>query len=203
MLLQRAGEPDPPVNSFAVAKALGFRVFASPMAGARLVGATIEVCAKYRRERQQFHVAHELAHVGLRWCGLEANETSCDYVAGAVLLPRREFDRDLKETAWDVRALRAKHVNASAEVIARRIVTMRDAVACIFDNGKLKTRVVSPWLPEGYRRISAFERSLADEVLENGATVHAGNLVWGFAVFSGNWRRVITVCEAEQLALRY
>jgi hypothetical protein len=53
------------------------------------------------------------------------------------------------------------------------------------------------------QKISAFERELARSVLEQGDTIEAGPLLWGFAVFSGAWRRVITVCEAEQLVLRY
>lgn len=203
-LLERAGEPDPPISAVAIAKTLGYRVYASPLPGARLCGTTIEVCGGYRKERQHFHVAHELAHVALRTAGEEDSESAADYVGAAIMLPRRAFDRDLKESAWDMRELRAKHVNCSAEVIARRIVTMRDAAVCIFDNGKLKTRVFSPWLSDGFRRISSFEKDLAERVLESGETEKAGELLWGFPVFSDDgWRRVITVCEAEQLGFRY
>ena len=204
-LLERAGEPEPPISAFAVAKALGYRVYSSPAVGARMLGDTIEVCGRYRRERRHFRVAHELAHTVMdpQIIDRQQRERAADYVAGAVLLPRDDFDRDLRATGWDLRVLRAKHVNASAEVIVRRIVEMRDAVACIFDEGRLKTRVWSPWLGEGYRKISKFERELAAKVLSSGRTTRADNLLWGFPVFEGSKRRVAVVCEAEQLGFRY
>lgn len=202
-LHQELGDPAAPIDAFALAGACGLRVVAAPIATARLLGDVIEVNARARRQRQHGMIAHELGHWAAKRAGDPDTEYAADMIGAALLLPRREFDGDLRATGWDLRALRAKHINCSAELIARRIVSLRDACVAIWDNGKLKARVASPWLPEGFARISGFERELAAEVLSSGATIERGNLLWGFAVFSGAWKRVITVCEAEQLALRY
>jgi hypothetical protein len=202
-LSRELGDPDPPISAFGLAALCGLRVVAGTRGSARLVDSYIEVDTTVRPERQHGLVAHELGHWALRRAGEVDTEQAASYVGAALLLPRRQFMRDLSATRWDLRALRAKHVNCSAELIARRIVTVRDAVVSVWDNGKLKTRLASPWLPDGLRRMSRFERELAAQVLATGETVEAGALVWGFAVFDGIHHRVITVCEAEQLALRY
>lgn len=202
-LLRDVGEPEPPMDAFGLAELFGLQVVYCPGSRARLVGETVYVPAKARLERQQGLCAHELGHWALRECGEEDSEQAASFVGSALMLPRAHFERDLRATHWDLRALRAKHVHCSAELIARRIVALRDACVSVWDNGRLKARVASPWLPEGYHRISVFERELAGQVLASGDTCRAGDLVWGFAVFFGAWKRVITVCEAEQLALRY
>jgi hypothetical protein len=201
-LLEELGDPDPPMNALSLARACGLRVVETSGPGARLVDDTIEVPARARPVRLHGLVAHELGHWALARAGERSDEFSADYVAGALMLPRTAFDRDLRATGWDLRELRAKHVHCSAELIARRIVNVRDAVVGVWDNGKLKTRVHSPWLAEGHATMSTFERELAAEVLASGETVEVGALLWGVAVFQGAWKRVITVCEAEQLALR-
>lgn len=202
-VLEELGRPDPPMNAFSLANALGIKVVASNVRSASLAGNVIFVSTHARDVRQHGLIAHELGHWALIQADQPDTEVAASYVGAALMLPRTHFDRDLHATSWDLRELRAKHVHCSAELIARRIVALRDAVVSIWDNGRLKTRIASPWLPEGYRRISTFELELAERVLEDGDTVQAGKLAWGFAVFSESWRRVITVCEAEQLALRY
>lgn len=202
-VLAGLGDPDPPMNAFSIAGALGIKVVSADIRAAKLVGDTILLAKGAREVRQHGLIAHELGHWALLKAGNEDPESAASYVGAALMLPQRPFSVDLRATGWDVRALRAKHVHCSAEMIARRIVALRDAVVAVWDQGKLTTRIVSPWLPEGYRRISKFERDLAAEVLASGETINAGNLLWGFAVFEGDYKRVITVCEAEQLGLRY
>lgn len=202
-VLQEIGDPDPPMNAFSLANAVGLKVVELNIKSACLAGDTILVSARARPVRQHGLIAHELGHWALMQAGEDDPESSASYVGAALMLPQRGFSADLRATGWDVRELRAKHVHCSAEMIARRIVALRDAVVAIWDNGKLTTRVVSPWLPEGYRRISSFERDLAAQVLATGETVQAGSLLWAFALFDGPYRRVITCCEAEQLAIRY
>lgn len=202
-LLEEIGDPDPPIDAFQLARWCGLEVRGAAIHQAQLVGKVILLNERVRPARRHGLVAHELAHWALTRASEPSTETSADYVAGALMLPRRAFDRDLRATGWDLRELRAKHVNCSAELIARRICNMRDACVAIWDNGKLKQRIHSPWLAEGHRRMSRFERELAAQVLATGETVQAGQLLWGFAVFQGGWRRVITVCEAEQLEMRF
>jgi hypothetical protein len=202
-LLLELGDPTPPINAFELARACGLRVVSADIRHAQLMGNVIRVNTRAMRVRQHGMVAHELGHWALARAAEPQSEEAADMIGAALLLPRREFDADLRTTGWDLRLLQAKHVNCSAELIARRIVSLRDACVAIWDNGKLKARVASPWLPAGFARISGFERELAADVLASGSTTEQGNLLWGFAVFSGAWKRVITVCEAEQLALRY
>lgn len=202
-VLAELGDPDPPMNAYSIAAACGLRVVSADVRTASLVGDTILVSSRAREVRRHGLIAHELGHWALIREGFEDHEHSASHVGAALMLPQRAFSADLKRHGWDLRALRARHVHCSAEMVAKRIVVLRDAVVSIWDNGKVKERVWSPWLPEGFHRMSAFERELAASVLEQGDTIEAGPLLWGFAVFSGAWRRVITVCEAEQLALRY
>jgi hypothetical protein len=202
-VLQDLGDPDPPMNAFSLANALGLKVVETGVRTARLVGDTILLSAKARPVRQHGLIAHELGHWALMQVGQQDTEDSASYVGAALMLPQRHFSADLKATGWDLRELRAKHIHCSAEMIARRIAALRDAAVSVFDQGKLTRRIVSPWLPEGYRRVSRFERALADQALTEGEAVNAGNLTWAFPVFEGAWRRVIVVVEAEQLALRY
>lgn len=202
-LLRAVGDPDPPMDAFGLAGLCEVRVEFANIQGAKLRGDVITVSSRARPTRQHGLVAHEMGHWALQWAGEPDTEVAASYVGAALMLPRRPFLADMRATQWDVRELRAKHVNCSAELIARRIATLTDACVSIWDNGRLKSRVSSPWLPEPARRISAFERELAARVLDSGQTERAANLAWGFAVFEGDWRRVITVCEAEQLGFRY
>lgn len=202
-LLEDIGDPDPPMDAFRLASWCGLEVQAADIRHAQLVGRVVLVNQRAQRVRQHGLIAHEVAHWACRRARERFDETSVEYVAGALMLPRRQFDRDLHASAWDLRALRAKHVNCSAELIARRICNVRDACVAVWDNGKLKQRVHSPWLPRGLAKMSTFERELAADVLVRGETIEVDALLWGFAVFQGAWRRVITVCEAEQLAMRF
>lgn len=201
-LLRELGDPDPPMNAFSLARLCGLRVEFADLAGARIEGKTIYVTAKARGVRQHGLVSHELGHWAIARAKERDGEAEASYVGAALMLPRATFDQDLRATAWDLQELRAKHVHCSAELIAKRICSMRDACVSIWDNGKLKERTASPWLPVAYRRVSRFERELAALALETGETQKAGELMWAFPVFSGWWKRVITVCEAEQLSLR-
>lgn len=202
-ILSETGCDAPPVDAFELADCLGVEVRASGTGRAYRRGSAVYVPVRARRERQHGTLAHELGHVCLEQAGEPDSEDGARYLSGALMLPRRAFERDLAETSWDLRSLRARHTNASAEMIARRIVNLNDAVATIFDQGKVRTRIVSPWLPERYARITRFERELADQVLSTGEAVRGDELVWAFPIFSGFWRRVVLVAEAEQLALRF
>lgn len=201
-LLGETGCDDPPVCALELAQCCGLAVIHGTGAGAALVGDIILVPSKTRAVRRQGLIAHELGHWALARAGEPDSEEGARFLAGALMLPRRPFERDLAATSWDLRLLRARHLNASAEMIARRIVTLRDACCTIVDNGRVKARVVSPWLPERFRRLSTFERGLAALALETGETQRPDQLVWAVPVFDGQWRRVVVIAEAEQLSLR-
>jgi hypothetical protein len=197
-VLAETGCEEPPVDGFELADLCGFEV---RHGRTRRDGNVIYIDTGARRTRQHGSIAHELGHAMLVRGGEDNTEDGARYLAGALLVPRRHFDRQLR-TTWDLSRLQAVHVNASAELLARRIVSLRDATAAIFDHGKLKTRIVSPWLPERFQRLTAWERELAARTLETGETTTGDERCFAMPVFDGAWRRVIVVCEAEQLALR-
>lgn len=201
-ILSETGCDDPPVDALELADCCGVAVVEVAGVGGALSRDTIFVGRAVRRVRKHGLVAHELGHWALRRGGEDDTEDGARFLAGAFLLPRQPFDRDLRST-WDVRALQAKHVNASAELIVRRIVSMRDAVATIWDEGRLRARIVSPWVTGFGKRPTPYEHELADRVLASGEPEQADDRVWAFPFFDGRYRRVITVAEAEQLALRF
>ncbi len=170
--------------------------------GAALEGDRISYSRRAREVRQHGLIAHELGHWTLGWAGEEDTEQGARYLAGALMLPRSVFDRDLRRT-WDIEHLRAKHLNASAEMTAIRVVQLRDAAVAIFDQGKLTGRFVSPWIVDRrIDRVSRYERELAQRALEAGETIRDDDLCASTPVFDGHHRRVIVLCEYRQLALR-
>lgn len=196
---------DAPVSAYELAACCGLEVRLRRIARARLTGDVIEVSSTARPQRQHGLIAHELGHWSLQRAGADDTEDGARYLSGALMLPRRAFDRDLRETSWSIEELQRRHPNASAELIARRIVSLRDAVVSIWDEGRCTARVASAWLDEAQvgRRASRAERELVARVLDHGHTEHPAELVWGVPIFDGRHRRVVVVLEAEQLALRW
>ncbi len=151
---------DPPVDAFEIAEVCGLKVVPSLQRRASLSPqAELQYPTSEYRVRQQSIVAHQLGHWTLRWSGNDDSIKGAYWVTGALMLPKLHFDRDLRTTSWDLRVLRAKHLNVSVEMIARRIVQLRDAVVTVFDHGRVKARVASPWLRGQFKRLSRFERN--------------------------------------------
>jgi len=195
---------DAPINAMVLARAAGLELRPTIGAVGSLMGDVIRYDPTARHVRQHGQVAHELAHWALREYGEPEDdvEPAARYLAGALMLPRREFDRDLSATNWCLDSLRAKHLNPSAEMIARRITQLRDAVVTIFDQGRASKRFASPWMGESLPCLSTWERELADRALRDERTAWRGDLCYAAPVIDGGWRRVVLVCEAAQLGLR-
>ncbi len=199
-----------PVDAFALAKACEFEVRAHAGRGEkheRRDGDIIYIDPRARRQRQHMEVSHELGHWGLDRHELPQSEYGAKYLGGALLLPRREMDRDLARTAWALLKLRDIHVNASLTAIAVRTTQLRDAVATILDPcGKKKPwRITSPWINDRHlRRISAWERELAQRAYEAGEEVRGDELCYALPLLDGppHEHRVLVLCELEQLSLR-
>jgi len=204
-ILEMTGCDDPPVDAFELATCCGFELVPTKGEVGRVIGKLIHVPIGARTVRQHGQVAHELGHWALRRAREDDDHPAVRYMAGALMLPRRPFEADLRSSAWDLRTLQARHTNASAQMIVYRIVQLRDAVASIWDNGRLTTRIASPWLPKGLqgKRPSRLESRLAKECLEAGEVLQPSNLVWAWPVFSPGYKRVIVIAEAEQLSLRW
>lgn len=194
-----------PVDAYALAAACGFDVRHWSSAGAAREGDTIKVNPRVRVVRRHGLIAHELGHFALERARLEDTEQGAKYVGGALMLPARETRRDLAQTAWSIAKMRTRHVNASATAIAVRITQLRDAVATIVDpdDRVAPWRVWSPWLSDPrIQRLSPWERGLVRRAIDVGDEVRGDELCYALPLIDGTWRRVIVVCEAEQLSLR-
>jgi hypothetical protein len=193
---------DAPVSAFDLAAAYGLICIPDERGGAFLDGDDVHYDCRARPVRQHGLVAHEVAHHLLRLHGEDDSEPAARYTAGALMLPRAAYDRDLRETAWDLMRLQERHPNASAELCARRISELRDAVVTVIDHGKMKKRIGSPWMTTFPARMTALERELADAALVTGEMQSANALLAAYPFIDGTWRRVIVVAEARQLSLR-
>lgn len=199
---EATGLDDPPVDALEVAALLKFGLRYGPTA--RLDGRVIYVPRGVRPVRMQGLVMHEVAHGVLRHLGEPDDETSVDEVATRIMLPRKAFDRQLRETNWHLSDLQARNTNTSAQRIAHRITHMRDAVVSIYDNDHLTERCWSPWL-EGpnLKRVSNWERALVRECYATEQPAFGDTLVHAWPLFDGSHRRVVLVAEAEQLSFRW
>lgn len=158
-----------------------------------LLGRTIYVRETHRRQRRAFAIAHELAHWLLRAAGLPDTETNCNYLASALLLPRLDFEADLRRVGWDLIALCARHPFASFEAVARRIVALRDARAHVFDKplaGQRKPFRYS--IPYGLVPTEE-ERAAAREAVLCGAPVELRTGLTAWPVLEHDWHRAIVV----------
>jgi hypothetical protein len=193
-----------PVDAMELAAACGLEVRTRPRAGAVLDGAMIWVEERARPERFQGLIAHELGHVALDRSRLPQSERGATYVGGALRLPRREMLRDLRETAWSITALRARHPHASATAIAVRITQLRTAAMALFDPcGRVR-----PWRVAGdsigrdlAARPTALEHELALEAWQEGREVRRGELVVATPLrdYAPGEHRVLVVGHAAEL----
>jgi Zn-dependent peptidase ImmA (M78 family) len=197
-----------PVDAYALAKACEFDVKPWSGVGAKREGNVIKINPRARPQRRQGLIAHELGHFALERAGEPDSEDGARYIAGALRLPRRDFDRDLAQTAWSIARLRERHIHVSAMAIAVRITQLRQAVVTVVDPfGRARPwRLWSPELPERpFKRITAWERELVRGAVESEAEYRGDQLCYAFPLFDETghgWSRVIIVCEAEQLSLR-
>ncbi len=178
-----------PVDAFRLARACGFAVEGWTRAQGAIRGTTIRYPIGARETRQHGTVAHELGHALLDYHRVDSrDEDAARYLAGALLLPRRPFARDLTATDWDLFALRARHPNASAEMIVVRMTQVSEATAWVWDAAKLARRYGLE--ADDAEAIPVVERvlSLEEPVVEGPV------LAW--PVFDGRWRRVLVVRRA-------
>jgi hypothetical protein len=210
-LLERANAEDPPVDAFDLADCWDFSIEVGARgADVDLEKRLIRLTTHARRERQHMLVAHELGHFGLWRAGMANTEDGARYIGGAIMLPRRRFDRDLRDS-WSIPRLRAIHSNASAQAIAVRITQLRDAVCAVVDpcGRKAPWRRMSPWISdprvEG-KRLTRWERDLAARAWELREEVCDPDSANCYAIpvpdEEGNEHRVIVVVEYQQLSLR-
>ncbi len=203
-LLEEAGADDEAMDPRALASACGLRlvpVMDSAGGGACTRGKLIRFPAAARAVRQAGTIAHELGHVALDRYDEEQSEPGAAYVGAALLVPRRALDRALRRHGWELDALRAVFPFASAELLARRIAELREAVVTIFDGRRVKARIASPWLAPPPKGLTRIEREVLEEAWAAGEA-HA-DLVRAWRLHEPGHDRVIIIADAEQLALRF
>lgn len=189
-----------PVDPDIVAHRLGLTVRTAPGCPGLLLGTTIVVDDAMRAERRAFAIAHELGHYLLRREGLADSERAANYTASALLLPRRDFEADLRRCGWDLLRLRARHRHASFEALARRIVALREARAFIVDRPLRADARRRCYSVPGGSRPSAVERDAIEAALATGAPAEPYPGVTAWPVLEHHWHRVVTVAAVDSLS---
>lgn len=193
----------PPVDPYDLAKRLGWRV---EDGGRGCAGICLDemrlilVDEHVRRERRSFAVAHELGHHLQRAAGWEdparvrhRDEAGANYLASALLLPRFEFEIDLRRHGWDLLALKSRHRYASFEALARRVAALRPARVFVFDQPRRAQSLPRSYsIPPGIRPTED-ERTAASEAAREGSPVETVAGVTGWPVVEHDWVRVITL----------
>lgn len=177
-----------PVDAFELADACG--VATRPWAKSRgeWSSAGIRYPGKARPTRQHGVVAHELGHWALWDAGEDHHdEHAARYLAGALMLPRAAFTRDLARCDWDLHALRDRHPNVSAEMIVVRITQVARATAWVWDDGVVRRRY-------GIKQGERID-DIVDRVISRGAPVRDGRFR-GWPLLERAHRRVIVVRAA-------
>lgn len=186
----RTGFDDPPVDAFDLAGTPSLRMSVKWTNDAHAYRA--DRCLKIPRDfaryppRAHGAITHEAAHVLLDDYGITQSEPAARYLGAALLAPRRALDRGLR-AGWDLQRLMAQHVNASAELLARRIVDLRHARFAMWDYGRLRYRI-----GEAHAR----ERELVGAALETGEAQRENDLDGAWPIFDGSWRRVIVLAAS-------
>jgi len=224
-VLAEAGVECPPVDAFAVARAVGITVSVDDrQAGraryVRLSGkrsarprATILLRPEPRAERRQWAVAHEIgehsACTVFAWLGLEpceltpnAREVVASQLAGRLLLPTAWFAADAADCGWDLLVLKARYATASHELIARRMLEFPPPVMIsVFDQGRVYFRRSN--LPGRVPPPSAAEMQCWRAVHHRGRpnqTCDGLRTIQGWPVHEEEWKREILRTEVEEFA---
>lgn len=182
-----------PVDAELLAHRLGFEIYDAAGSEGLLVGGKIFVDPAIRRERWHFAIAHEIGHALQRVAGIRDTEHGANYLASALLLPRDDFERDLRSCGWDLLCLRTRHRWASFEAVARRIVALREARAFVFDRPLRGQRAPSVYSVPWGLHPSEEERIAAREAVDIGAPVELRAGLTGWPVVQDDWLRAITI----------
>jgi len=189
-LLERVGL-EAPIDALDLAEALGLQVAYASASHSAIFGRTILVPARARVSQLHWLAAHEIGHFVAREAGEDdACDVVANYLAGALLLPRAQFERDLRR-GWDLRALMGRHPYAPAHAIAVRVVQLREASTAVYDQGRLRRR---------WGRPLERERELVTSALETGDAVRIDDLTGAWPVFDGAHRRVIILGASPSAA---
>ncbi|MCB7129561.1 MAG: ImmA/IrrE family metallo-endopeptidase [Candidatus Brocadiales bacterium] len=206
-LLSRLNVKGPPVDAFALAKALGISVHIDRELGTRgysrsrwgigviMLGSNNPGMSV----RKHFTVAHEIGEMMLAGkVGQGYVEDASNHMAVSLLLPGDWFHRDAEATEFDLTALKNLYSTASNEIIAYRMVDFKPLIITIFDNGKLYRRKSS--YATRAKKVFPLETKCMKAVNDRAEQVMLkddGMSVTGWPIFKDGWKRVITKTEIE------
>lgn len=173
----------PPVDAIELAACCGLHVEYSNVRDALLYDDTIFVSRRISALQLHIKVAHEIGHFALRRARDENTEAAAEYLAGALMVPRRSLVVSLRR-GWDLEELRATHAHAPASTIATRVAQVREGTAAVYDGGTL-TRRIGPEHPR--------EMELVRAAMQLGVPVRESDLAGAWPVFTGHFRRVIVL----------
>lgn len=186
-----------PVDPDVLAYRRGLRVYdGGPGSAGLLIAKRIYVDETLRSVRRAFTIAHEVAHDIQDEHGMPRIEWVADYIAAALLCPRLDFEASLRRMGWDLLHLRARYRLASYEVLARRIVALREARACVFDRPLQGQRDPTSYvIPHDGSPPDEDEIDAAREAIACGTPVkyRAGLTAW--PIIETAWARAITVAN--------
>lgn len=167
-----------------------------------IVAGVIMVPEGQRRERLGFSCLHEIGHVVGAEHG-DSSEDAANAIAGCLLLPRLEYSRDMKATRWALPALKERHPHASFEVLARRIMSLREVVLVVADRApeRRSYRLRSSGMGSRCARPLPIERELVEAADESGEAQGPHDLVRAWPIVDGAARRVVLVGEVEALEM--
>jgi hypothetical protein len=220
-LLVQAGVAGPPVDSRAVARALGLAVAEDQAQQSRGRYACLHpprsrpqpaifVRPEPRGERRHWAVAHEIGeHAAARvfaQLGVGPEETSpktreaiANQMAGRLLLPTEWFAADCGECGWDLLALKRRYATASHELIARRMLELPvAAIVTIFDQGTLHFRQSN--VPGRVPTLSLAERQCWEDCHARNRPhelVEGPSVVRGWPIHEEGWKREILRTEVS------
>jgi len=222
-VLAAAGVDGPPVDAFAVARALGITVAEDDRqrGRARFVRlkrrgrsaprATILLRPDPRPERRQWAVAHEIGeHAASRLFELlsvdpreadpTARERTANQLAGRLLLPAAWFGEDGPAVGWDLLELKARYATASHELIARRMLDFPPPVVItIYDHGGVTLRrsnVCGRVPPPSARETECWRRTHETGLAQQTAEGTCAVRAW--PVHEEGWKREIVRTEVEE-----
>ena len=212
----------PPVDSLAVARALGITVarddrqrcrarFVRLRSGGRgRERPTIFLRSEPRPERRHWAVAHEIGEhtayrvfaklgIDVRDVAPHMREDVANYLAGRILLPAQWFAADGSDHGWDLAQLKSRYRSASHELIARRMLEMPPTViVTIFDNGELYFRRAN--VPGSVPGPSTIELTCRGEANRHNQPQHATegtSSIQAWPVHEEGWQREILRTEVE------
>jgi hypothetical protein len=221
-VLAAAGVHSPPVDAFAVARALGITVAEDDRQWGRarfvrLKGrgrsaprATILLRPDPRPERRQWAVAHEIGEhaayrlfemlsVDPREADPAARERTANQLAGRLLLPAAWFGEDGPALDWDLPELKTRYATASHELIARRMLDFPPPVVItIYDHGGISLRrsnVFGRVPPPSARETECWRR--AHETGLAHQVSDASCTVRAWPVHEEGWKREIARTEVD------